>query len=94
VSKLTSSVVTDDQKLTAAIDEVLRIDRRDREHRRKVTRLGQELRVLDEEAWRQVYVRIAEAVRARIADLSITLTTWAFVEGQRDASRAGREGGR
>lgn len=87
--KLTPSVVTNDARLGAAIDEMIHSDDEDRAHRETIAKLQADLRrQVTDEAW-QLYLGLDAAVGARIADLSVTITAWAFVEGQLDAGKGG-----
>ena len=85
--RLSPTIVANDALLAAAIDAVIQGDTTDQENRGTITRLQGELRAcVSEEAW-QVYLQLDAVVVARLADLTVTLTTWAFVEGQLDAGR-------
>jgi hypothetical protein len=87
--RLTPSVVTNDARLGAAIDAVIPGDDEDREHRNRIGKLQAELRACaSDEAW-AVFLKLDAEVGARLADLSVTLTTWAFVQGQFDAGKGG-----
>lgn len=86
---LTPKVVTSDQALAIAVDAVIQADATDQGHLREIGRLQAELRAhVDEDAW-HLFLQLDEAIGARLADLSVTLTCWAFVEGQWDGGRGG-----
>ena len=85
--RLTPSVVTKDALLAAAIDEVIQGDHKDREHREGIGRLQAELRrYLEDEGW-SVFLKLEAEVGACLADLTVTLTIWAFVQGHLDGGR-------
>jgi hypothetical protein len=85
--RLSPTVVTDDTLLARAIDEVIQADDEDQRHCLGIQKVQTELRArVDDETWK-VFLRLDAATNARLADLTVTITTWAFVQGQLDAGK-------
>jgi hypothetical protein len=92
--RLTQAVVVDCDLLADAIEERVKLDRADLLHRRRIDRRERKLRALiGDDAW-QAYLRLDEEIGARLSDLSLSLTRWAFEQGRLVTHRQGEGRGR
>jgi hypothetical protein len=91
---LNPAIVTDDARLAAVVDEFIRADATDREHCKAIAELQARLRDRVTGRLWGGFLRIDEKVAARIADLSLALVRWAYMEGFRYCGGANRGEGR
>jgi hypothetical protein len=90
---LNPAIIVDDALLAAVVDEFIHSDIADRDHREAIKALQTQLRsqVDDEQAW-QLFLKLDETVTSRLADLSLAVARWAYLEGFRYGG-GGRVGG-
>jgi hypothetical protein len=80
---LTDAVVQNEQRLGAAIDAFLVQDEVMRRRRRQILRRQREVRHhCSEQAW-AAYLRLEEAVNARLDLALMIVAKWAYTEGRR-----------
>ncbi len=78
---LNPAIIADDRQLAALVDEFIQSDPTDRAHRDTVVVLQAHLREhVADDVW-PVFLKLDEAVTARLADLSLAVARWAYLEG-------------
>ena len=81
--RLNPAIVVDDRQFAVLIDEFIQSDPTDRAHRDTVVVLQAHLREhVAADVW-PVVLKLDETVIARLADLSLAVARWAYLEGLR-----------
>ena len=88
--RLDPKILSDDTALAAAIDPLLRDDRRMQLHAEEILHRQRELQGLaDEETWAG-YLHLEAAINARLVDLVGRIARWGFEQGRAFERRDGR----
>jgi hypothetical protein len=91
---LNPAIVVDDTLLTAVVDGFIRANFGDRAHRDTIVVLQEHLREhVGDDVW-LVYLKLDETVTARLADLSLAVARWAYLEGLRYGGGQAQGGGK